>query len=56
MLVEQTCEFTRKEAGNPDHVGKNRMHWANLYMQMYVRVLPGTLQGRDKSPRLQRRK
>ena len=38
-LVDETYQLTREGIRNPDQVGKNRKHWANLYMQLQVRLL-----------------
>lgn len=43
-LVEETFQLTKEGIRNPDQIGKNRKHWANLYMRLQVRLLQEQLQ------------
>lgn len=55
-LVEETFQLTREEKRNPDQIGKDRKHWANVYMRLQVRLLQERLQEQqDKTP-VRRRK
>jgi hypothetical protein len=50
-LVEETFQLTREGVRNPDAIGKNRKHWASLYMRLQVRLLQERLQEQqEKSP------
>jgi len=54
-LVEETVQLTKEGVRNPDQIGKNRKHWANLYMRLQVRLLQERLEQQEKAP-LRRRK
>ncbi len=55
-LVEETFQLTKEGVRNPDQVGKNRKHWANLYMRLQVRLLQERLEEREeKAPSRRRR-
>jgi hypothetical protein len=55
-LVEETFQLTREGVRNPDAIGKNRKHWANLYMRLQVRLLQERLQEQEeKAPGRHRR-
>lgn len=43
-LVDETFQLTKEGIRNPDQIGKNRKHWANLYMRLQVRLLQEQLQ------------
>jgi hypothetical protein len=43
-LVEETFQLTREGVRNPDAIGKNRKHWANLYMRLQLRLLQERLE------------
>jgi hypothetical protein len=50
-LVEETFQLTREGVRNPDAIGKNRKHWASLYMRLQVRLLQERLQEQqEKTP------
>ena len=50
-LVEETLRLTREGVRNPDQLGKNRKHWANLDMRLQVRLLQERLEERqEKAP------
>jgi hypothetical protein len=50
-LVEETFQLTKEGKRNPDQIGKDRKHWANLYMRLQVRLLQERLQEQeDKTP------
>jgi hypothetical protein len=48
-LVEETFQLTREGVRNPDAIGKNRKHWANLYMRLQVRLLQERLEEQEKA-------
>lgn len=54
-LVEETFQLTREGKRNPDQIGKDRKHWANLYMRLQVRLLQERLQEQQERP-MRRRK
>jgi hypothetical protein len=55
-LVEETFQLTKEGVRNPDQIGKNRKHWANLYMRLQVRLLQERLEEREeKAPPKRRR-
>jgi hypothetical protein len=55
-LVDETYQLTREGKRNPDQIGKDRKHWANLYMRLQVRLLQERLQEQeDKTPARRRR-
>ena len=55
-LVEETFQLTREGVRNPDAIGKNRKHWASLYMRLQVRLLQERLQEQqEKTPGRRRR-
>jgi AIPR protein len=49
-LVDETFQLTKEGIRNPDQIGKNRKHWANLYMRLQVRLLQERLQQQEKAP------
>jgi AIPR protein len=55
-LVEETFQLTREGVRNPDAIGKNRKHWANLYMRLQVRLLQERLQEQQERTPPRRRK
>ncbi len=55
-LVEETFQLTREGVRNPDAIGKNRKHWANLYMRLQVRLLQERLQEQQEKAPARRRK
>jgi hypothetical protein len=55
-LVEETFQLTREGVRNPDQIGKNRKHWANLYMRLQVRLLQERLEERQDKLPVKRRK
>jgi len=55
-LVEETFQLTREGVRNPDAIGKNRKHWANLYMRLQVRLLQERLQEQQERTPSRRRK
>jgi hypothetical protein len=55
-LVEETFQLTREGVRNPDAIGKNRKHWANLYMRLQVRLLQERLQEQEERTPNRRRK
>ncbi len=56
VLVDETFQLTTEGIRNPDQIGKNRKHWANLYMRLQVRLLQERLQEeREKTPARRRR-
>jgi hypothetical protein len=54
-LVEETFQLTREGMRNPDSIGKNRKHWANLYMRLQVRLLQERLEEEQKKSPVRRR-
>jgi len=54
-LVEETFQLTREGVRNPDAIGKNRKHWANLYMRLQVRLLQERLEEQEKASGRHRR-
>lgn len=42
-LVAETYQLTQDGVRNPDQLGKNRKHWATLYMRMQLRLLQAKL-------------
>ena len=51
-LVDETFQLTREGVRNPDQIGKNRKHWANLYMRLQLRLLQERLREQeDKTPK-----
>jgi hypothetical protein len=55
-LVEETLQLTKEGVRNPDQVGKNRKHWAALYMRLQLRFLRDQLQAQeDRLPNRRRR-
>ena len=55
-LVEETYQLTREGKRNPDQIGKDRKHWANLYMRLQVRLLQERLQEQEDKTTLRRRR
>ena len=55
-LVEETFQLTREGVRNPDQIGKNRKHWANLYMRLQVRLLQERLEEHQDKALPRRRK
>jgi hypothetical protein len=55
-LVEETFQLTKEGVRNPDQIGKNRKHWANLYMRLQVRLLQERLEERQENVPVRRRK
>ena len=55
-LVQETVQLTRDGVRNPDAIGKNRKHWANLYMRLQVRLLQERLQEQQEKTVIKRRK
>jgi hypothetical protein len=55
-LVEETFQLTREGVRNPDAIGKNRKHWANLYMRLQVRLLQERLLEQQERPGNRRRR
>jgi hypothetical protein len=55
-LVEETFQLTREGKRNPDQIGKDRKHWANLYMRLQVRLLQERLQEQQEKTPVRRRK
>lgn len=55
-LVEETYQLTREGVRNPDAIGKNRKHWANLYMRLQVRLLQERLQEQQQKASARHRK
>jgi hypothetical protein len=54
-LVEETFQLTREGMRNPDAIGKNRKHWASLYMRLQVRLLQERLQEQQEKMPARRR-
>jgi len=55
-LVDETFQLTSEGKRNPDQIGKDRKHWANLYMRLQVRLLQERLQEQqEKTPARRRR-
>jgi AIPR protein len=54
-LVEETFQLTKEGIRNPDAIGKNRKHWANLYMRLQVRLLQERLQEQQAKPSRRRK-
>ena len=54
-LVDETFQLTREGKRNPDQIGKDRKHWANLYMRLQVRLLQERLLEQQERP-MRRRK
>jgi hypothetical protein len=46
-LVDETYQLTQDGKRNPDQVGKDRKHWATLYMRLQVRLLQERLQEQE---------
>jgi hypothetical protein len=55
-LVEETFQLTREGKRNPDQIGKDRKHWANLYMRLQVRLLQERLQEQQEKAPVRRRR
>jgi hypothetical protein len=55
-LVEETFQLTKEGTRNPDAIGKNRKHWANLYMRLQVRLLQERLQEQEERTAVRRRR
>src|ERR1035437_7496868 len=55
-LVEETFQLTREGKRNPDQIGKDRKHWANLYMRLQVRLLQERLQEQEEKAPMRRRR
>jgi hypothetical protein len=54
-LVDETFQLTREGKRNPDQIGKDRKHWANLYMRLQVRLLQERLLEQQERPVRRRR-
>jgi hypothetical protein len=52
-LVDETFQLTKDGVRNPDQVGKNRKHWASLYMRLQLRSLREQLE--ERAPTRRRR-
>jgi hypothetical protein len=50
-LVDETFQLTREGKRNPDQIGKDRKHWANLYMRLQVRLLQERLEQQERPMR-----
>jgi hypothetical protein len=55
-LVEETFQLTRDGVRNPDAIGKDRKHWANLHMRLQVRLLQERLLEQQEKATVRRRK
>ncbi len=56
IIVDETFQLTKEGVRNPDQIGKNRKHWANLYMRLQVRLLQERLQEeQERAPARRRR-
>ncbi|XYJ10453.1 AIPR family protein [Telluria sp. B2] len=56
-LVAETYQLTQDGIRNPDQLGKNRKHWATLYMRMQLRLLQAKLHEKSvKAPTRRRTK
>ena len=54
-LVDETFQLTREGKRNPDQIGKDRKHWANLYMRLQVRLLQERLMEQEERPTRRRK-
>ncbi|HEY3823134.1 MAG TPA: hypothetical protein VGL82_01185, partial [Bryobacteraceae bacterium] len=54
-LVDETFQLTKEGIRNPDQIGKNRKHWANLYMRLQVRLLQERLMEQERTPARRRK-
>jgi hypothetical protein len=55
-LVDETFQLTKEGIRNPDQIGKNRKHWASLYMRLQVRLLQERLLEQQEKAPVRRRK
>ena len=56
VLVDETFQLTKEGIRNPDQIGKNRKHWANLYMRLQVKLLQEQLQEQQERAPMRRRR